>query len=178
MAWLTRHERTRTVDDVVALLRSDHEGDRAVGILDPAAPPVDVLALGLRRTNGYRVRAALALCGALPEDMRVQILDEEYAAATRKHAGPGFFFMQLETYIRQLTRRGDLDDDTRAAVAAAQTMFARWERTTGGIPPEPSMLWASVPAVICCVGFGALYAYLIWSGAIHVPAFHLPGLGK
>lgn len=105
MAWLARHERTRTVDDVVALLHSDQEDDRAAGILDPAVPPVEVLALASRPGNGYRVRAALALCGALPADMRVQILRDEYAAETRKHVMPGFFFLQLETYGRELARR-------------------------------------------------------------------------
>ncbi|MBF4629313.1 hypothetical protein [Curtobacterium flaccumfaciens] len=171
MAWLTRHERTRTVDDVVALLHSDQEDDRAAGILDPAVPPVEVLALASRAGNGYRVRAALALCGALPADMRVQILRDEYAAETRKHAMPGFFFLQLETYGRQLARRGDLDDDTRAAIAAARTMFTRWERTTGGALLEPAPTPASFHAAVFFVLAGTVVAFGALMGLIHVPGW-------
>lgn len=178
MAWLTRHERTRTVDDVVALLHSDQEDDRAAGILDPAVPPVEVLALASRPGNGYRVRAALALCGALPADMRVQILRDEYAAETRKHAMPGFFFLQLETYGRQLTRRGDLDDETRAAIASARTMFSRWERRTGGIPQDSSTSGVTVFGLSLMLMVAASFVYLALAGLIHVPEFPVPGLGE
>ncbi|QZQ53784.1 hypothetical protein KZI27_00910 (plasmid) [Curtobacterium sp. TC1] len=178
MAWLKRHERTRTVDDVVALLHSDQEDDRAAGILDSAVPPVEVLALASRPGNGYRVRAALALCGALPADMRVQILRDEYAAATRKHAMPGFFFLQLETYGRQLARRDDLDDDARAAIAAARTMFTRWERATGGIPQDSSMSGVTVFGLCLCLMVSATFVYLALAGFIHVPEFPVPGLGE
>lgn len=178
MAWLTRHERTRTVDDVVALLHSDQEDDRAAAILDPAVPPVEVLALALNPRNGYRVRAALALCGALPTDMRLQILSDEYHAATRKHAMPSFFFLQLETYGRQLTRRRDLDDDTRAAIAAARTMFTRWERRTGGIPQDSSTLGMTLVVLSLSVMVTATWIYLTLAGFIHAPEFPVPGLGE
>lgn len=176
MAWLTRHERTRTVDDVVALLHSDQEDDRAAGILDPAVPPVEVLALASRPGNGYRVRAALALCGALPTDMRLQILHDQYAAETRKHAMPGFFFLQLETYGRQLARRGDLDDDTRAAIAAARTMFTRWERKTGGIPQDSPMLGMTLFALTLGLVVASTFVYLALAG--QVPEFPVPVLGE
>jgi len=178
MAWLTRHERTRTVDDVVALLHSEQEDDRAAAILDPAVPPVEVLALALNPRNGYRVRAALALCGTLPTDMRVQFLRDEYAAETRKHATPGFFFLQLETYGRQLARRGDLDDDARAAIAAARTMFTRWERRTGGIPQDSSMSGVTVFGLCLGLVVSATFVYLALAGFIHVPEFPVPGLGE
>lgn len=178
MTWLTRHERTRTVNDVVALLHSDQEDDRAAAILDPAVPPVEVLAIASRPGNGYRVRAALALCGALPADMRVQILRDEYHAATRKHAMPSFFFLQLETYGRQLTRRGDLDDDTRAAIAAARTMFTRWERRTGGIPRDSSMSGVTILGLTLGLMVAATFVYLTLSGLIPVPEFPVPGLGE
>lgn len=162
-------QRVRSVDDVVALLRSDQEDDRAAGILDPAVPPVEVLALASRPGNGYRVRAALALCGALPADMRLQILHEEYAAETRKHAMPGFFFMQLETYGRDLTRRKNLDENTRAAIAVARTMYMRWERATGGVPEESHAgRWA---AVVLAVIAATTITYLVLASGVSLDQF-------
>lgn len=129
MAWPARHECTRTVDDVVALLHSDHEDDRAEGILDPAAPAVEVLALATSLTNGYRVRAALVLSGVVPAERRRLLLQQEIRNVTR--TDHGVFFPTVAANIDELTSRGELDEDTRAAIAAARTMLSRWEAITG-----------------------------------------------
>ncbi|WP_228506034.1 hypothetical protein [Curtobacterium sp. VKM Ac-2887] len=110
--------------------------------------------------------------------MRVQILRDEYAAETRKHAMPSFFFLQMETYGRQLTRRDDLDDDTRAAIAAARTMLTRWERRTGGIPQDSSMSGVTVFGLTLGLMVSATFVYLAVAGFIHVPEFPVPGLGE
>lgn len=117
------------VDEVVALLHSDQEDDRAEGILDPAAPAVEVLALATGLTNGYRVRAALVLSGVVPTERRRQLLQQEIRSVTRTNHG--VFFPTVAANIDELTRRGDLDEDTRAAIAAARTMLSRWENRTG-----------------------------------------------
>ncbi|MBT1633263.1 hypothetical protein [Curtobacterium flaccumfaciens] len=165
MARQIRTKRARTVDEVVALLHSDQEDDRAVGILDPAVPPVEVLALAFRPGNGYRVRAALALCGALPADMRRQILRDEYDAETRKHAVPGFFFLELEELGVELNRRPNLDEDTRAAIAAARTMFTRWERDTDGyLRSSGGGGWAIAGAAVIGILASVVLAYLAVHG--------------
>lgn len=125
----TKKHPARSVDDVVALLHSDQESDRAEGILDPAAPPVEVLALATSLTNGYRVRAALVLSGVVPAERRRQLLRQEIRNVTRTE--PGVFFPTVAANIDELTSRGELDEGTRAAIAAARTILARWESRTG-----------------------------------------------
>lgn len=125
----TTQRNARSVDDVVALLRSDQEDDRVTGILDPAAPAVEVLALATSLTNGYRVRAALVLSGVVPAERRRQLLRQEIRNVTPTNHG--VFFPAVAANIDELTSRGDLDEDTRAAIAAARTMLSRWESRTG-----------------------------------------------
>lgn len=125
----TTQRNARSVDDVVALLRSDQEDDRVTGILNPAAPAVEVLALATSLTNGYRVRAALVLSGVVPAERRRQLLQQEIRNVTR--TDHGVFFPTVAANIDELTSRGDLDEDTRAAIAAARTMLSRWESRTG-----------------------------------------------
>ncbi|MCS6587011.1 hypothetical protein NYQ25_18740, partial [Curtobacterium flaccumfaciens pv. flaccumfaciens] len=67
---------------------------------------------------------------------------------------------------------------TRAAIAAARTMFTRWERRTGGIPQDSSMSGVTVLGLCLGLMISATFVYLALAGFIPVPEFPVPGLGE